>query len=306
MKYFTFFTFYSLFLFSCFHNIYAQESDVEFEFQLYLKDALNNRDTITLGYDSKATNGIDENFNELDILNLPWSSDFEARVGNKIYIEDDWIRENSYNTKKQILKEYCSDILRRSDTVSIQFNIENLPIVLNIELPTTNDLIADCINLSSFFGRGYPTSGDAYMGATFGFFKHDSLIIDYDSYGALCGYILGTKFMELKTFVDENNRKIGVMQFMFRGDEPLGIDENKVLKWNVYPNPATDLITVSINGFDNENFLFKIYSIDGSLVRKEQFLENEIDIRDLEDGIYFLEILTKDRREVKNFKFIKR
>src|SRR5690554_409354 len=163
-------------------NINAQTLTPEFEFQLYLKDALNNRDTITLGYDSKATNGIDENFNELDILNLPWSSDFEARVGNKIYIEDDWIREDSYNTKKQILKEYCSDILRRSDTVSIQFNIENLPIVLKIKLPTTNDSIADCIDLSSFFGRGYPTSGDAYMGATFGFFKHDSLIIDYDSY----------------------------------------------------------------------------------------------------------------------------
>jgi len=306
MKHFISYIFYSLFLFTSFHNIYAQESDVEFEFQLYLKDALDNRDTIILGYDSKATNGIDENFNELDILYQPWSSVFEARVGNKIYIEDDWIRENSYNTKKQILKEYCSDILRRSDTVSIQFNIENLPIVLNIELPTTNDLIADCINLSSFFGRGYPTSGDTYMGATFGFFKHDSLIIDYDSYGTLCGYILGSKFMELKTFVDENNRKIGVMQFMFRGDEPLGIDENQVLKWNVYPNPATDFIRVSINGLDNESFLFQIYSIDGSLVRKEQFLENEIDIRDLEDGIYFLEILRKSRKEAKNFKFIKK
>lgn len=286
---------------------FSQTLTPEFEFQLYFEDAAGNKDTVTLGYDSKATNEIDQNFNELDILNQPWSPVFEVRVGNKIYIEDDWIRDNSYNSKKQILKEYCSDILRRSDTVSIQFNIDNLPIALNIVVSTINDSTADCMGLSSFFGKNYPTSGDAYMGATLGAIQYyDDFIIDYNSMGGLSGYIIGTETMELKTFIDENNREIGVLQFLFRGDESLGIEENQVLKWSVYPNPATDFITVSINGFDNESFLFQIYSINGSLVRKEQFLKNEIDIRDLEDGIYFLEILTKDRIEVKNFKFIKR
>lgn len=100
----------------------------EFEFQLYFEDALGNRDTVTIGYDPAATDGIDADFGEENILNQPWSEGLDARIGDMTYEGGDWITSNSYLSKTQILDTFCSTYMRRSGTISIQFNVNNLPI----------------------------------------------------------------------------------------------------------------------------------------------------------------------------------
>ena len=55
---------------------------------------------------------------------------------------------------------------------------------------------------------------------------------------------------------------------------------------SIYPNPATDLI--SISGVDNIKSI-KVYSILGSL-EKEVFNTNQIDISELSSGIHLIKV----------------
>ena len=85
-----------LFLFIS-YNLLSQE----FSFPLYFEDAKGNKDTITLGYDINATDGIDASFGEENINIIPWDSILDVRVG---YL----FRDYRFLTKKQILNKDCN------------------------------------------------------------------------------------------------------------------------------------------------------------------------------------------------------
>jgi len=55
----------------------------EFQFTLYAEDGLGNRDSVVLGYDDRATYGIDSlTFGEAEIINQPFDPDLEIRAMN--------------------------------------------------------------------------------------------------------------------------------------------------------------------------------------------------------------------------------
>ncbi len=68
---------------------------------------------------------------------------------------------------------------------------------------------------------------------------------------------------------------------------------------NFYPNPANDIITIYINENSNTSFILNIYNVMGLLVRTEMFVQNQlqINIRDLSNGIYMVEIKSEDWTE---------
>ncbi|MDC3195899.1 T9SS type A sorting domain-containing protein [Flavobacteriaceae bacterium] len=66
----------------------------------------------------------------------------------------------------------------------------------------------------------------------------------------------------------------------------LSVSEEELMSFSIYPNPATDLI--SISGVDNIKSI-KVYSILGSL-EKEVFNTNQIDISELSSGIHLIKI----------------
>jgi len=65
---------------------------------------------------------------------------------------------------------------------------------------------------------------------------------------------------------------------------------------NIYPNPASDMITVIIDPSINPSLTLKIYNITGSLVKTELVKENQqqINVSDLNNGIYMVEIKSKN------------
>lgn len=67
--------------------------------------------------------------------------------------------------------------------------------------------------------------------------------------------------------------------------------------FNLYPNPATDIITLDIHS--KENMVFCIYNIFGALVKSGMAKQNQnqIDTRDLSNGIYIVEIKSKEWTE---------
>ena len=66
----------------------------------------------------------------------------------------------------------------------------------------------------------------------------------------------------------------------------LSISEEELMSFSIYPNPATDLI--SISGVDNIKSI-KVYSILGSL-EKEVFNTNRIDVSELSSGIHLIKV----------------
>ena len=87
----------------------------------------------------------------------------------------------------------------------------------------------------------------------------------------------------------------------------IGNTEGVVLDYKVYPNPTHGSLRLTIEPFDDGNFRFWLYDLNGILLQDKKVLseETEISLENLNPAIYFLKIL-KDNREVKVFKIIKK
>ena len=78
------------------------------------------------------------------------------------------------------------------------------------------------------------------------------------------------------------------------------------LTLSVYPNPATDYLTLRIENFDKENLTYKLLDINGRLLMNKIIVGNEtnIDMSQLLPATYVLNI-NQDNKEIKTFKIIK-
>ena len=69
---------------------------------------------------------------------------------------------------------------------------------------------------------------------------------------------------------------------------------------SIYPNPASKAILIKYNESDNSTISLNIYNVIGKLVYSKSVTENEqrIDLENLSDGIYTVECISKNGREV--------
>lgn len=69
-------------------------------------------------------------------------------------------------------------------------------------------------------------------------------------------------------------------------------DNNKDLKFYIYPNPANEVINIEFLAFNNEAYTIEILNSLGQVIREEEiiFKDNKtgINTKDLENGLYFL------------------
>ena len=66
--------------------------------------------------------------------------------------------------------------------------------------------------------------------------------------------------------------------------------------FNLYPNPASNIVTLNIDNLYNTDWTLNIYNVVGTLVKSEMLKQNnrQINIGDLSNGIYIVEIKTKE------------
>jgi hypothetical protein len=86
-----------------------------------------------------------------------------------------------------------------------------------------------------------------------------------------------------------------------------GIEDNNInLNLEVYPNPTTDLIVLSVDNVNTLNMYYTIYNIEGKLIEKQELggSKTTITMKELSNGIYFIKVLQKNT-ELKVFKVIK-
>jgi len=79
--------------------------------------------------------------------------------------------------------------------------------------------------------------------------------------------------------------------FVLVKDDASFVSENNLVKMQVYPNPATDVITLT-NSSDLRNL--QIFSIQGKLIYETDQVEQTVDVSNLPAGIYTLRATGKD------------
>ena len=86
----------------------------------------------------------------------------------------------------------------------------------------------------------------------------------------------------------------------------IGNTDGIILEYKVYPNPTQGFIRLTIDPFEDGNFKFRLYDLNGILLqdKKVSSEETEISLENLFPAMYFLKVL-KDNKEVKVFKIIK-
>ena len=115
----------------------------------------------------------------------------------------------------------------------------------------------------------------------------------YDAYGDGINAGYGTGFFKLMaedgTQIFKDNGKFGSQAtYMVDVTYPAGIEE-VTAENSIYPNPATDQIT--INTTDNVQRV-EIFNMQGQLVKAETGAVNNISVKDLANGMYTLKLTT--------------
>ena len=72
------------------------------------------------------------------------------------------------------------------------------------------------------------------------------------------------------------------------------LEENELAEIKLYPNPASHMVKLS---GDNPDYKVKILNVQGVVVCTSMIIENELDIRHLKNGVYFLMISSGERTE---------
>jgi len=74
--------------------------------------------------------------------------------------------------------------------------------------------------------------------------------------------------------------------------------KNDVSNIQIYPNPATDFIKVIVPQF--ENTTLNIISLEGKIIKTMPLISNQtlVSVKDLNSGVYMIEIEKKDSKEV--------
>jgi hypothetical protein len=71
--------------------------------------------------------------------------------------------------------------------------------------------------------------------------------------------------------------------------------QNELFEVNVYPNPASDLVAIQINGINKENLNVELFDATGKLVQKSNIYQGKtiayFDTQAIYSGIYFVKII---------------
>jgi photosystem II stability/assembly factor-like uncharacterized protein len=117
--------------------------------------------------------------------------------------------------------------------------------------------------------------------------------------------LAGTKFLRGVHFTSSTNGYVvGNGKTLLKYGEITSIvEENRALKFDIYPNPTKDKLQIVSADFITENGTIVILSIDGRKILKREIGQGnrnvEIDVSHLETGIYLCKIIIDNKSSIK-------
>lgn len=258
----------------------------EFSFSMYFEDAVGNKDTLVLGYDPAATNGINLQFGEENICYEPFIKDLDVRTG---IIKEYYWHPDTFLTKKHIMPKTCN-IAVYPPPGYIYIYCKHFPLKISWD-PVFNN---DC-NKYSFITDWYPGSWfDAAAGGEQGpFFMKDSASVTFSHLNIYGG---------VEDLLSYNGAKLNMLYYSLWYSPNLS-STRKILpeKLVIYPNPVKDILYIQTG---NSEFEFaKIRDLTGRIILFSS--NNPIQVSSLPKGTYLLELTIKNSQNVLIHKFIK-
>src|SRR5690554_2703518 len=258
----------------------------EFSFDLYFEDAAGNKDTITLGYDSNATDTINVQFNEVNILGQSIDTNLlDVRLSNNIiegvnYSNPDW-----FQTKRKIVPYNCMDNM--SSVWAIEIHTKSWPVTVECDSSSfhyyTDSCRKESIMTSIDPGGWFDVGSESDLGI-FYFYENAAKTFtpNFDS---------SNNYESGGNYFDVNGNRISRFWMVFAKDlgymhDTLGVSKQLYEKIKVYPNPFTNEITI-------ENLpkkaIVKVYNLQGEEIEIKRE-EQSIYIQDYPKGLYILSI----------------
>ena len=248
----------------------------QFSFQMTFVDAMGNTDSLTLGYDTAATDSLDAAFGETNIIGTTYTSGLDVRVGNV------WFLQNlgsapagltPFETKKQIVANSCGgDFWSLFPIAEINIVATHFPITAHWTKTLFNDT---CRNGSVFTGV-HPGGWWDTGGFREGLASEDSATFNQNQYY----YMNGTDTVNVYWvgFSDSTLLSVGINELS---------NDNTSIK--IFPNPTSDVVSLNLNKSFGEVNRVEFYDIFGQIVLASTRLNN-IDISNLTTGLYFIKV----------------
>ena len=92
-----------------------------------------------------------------------------------------------------------------------------------------------------------------------------------------------------------------VAQLFTNGNNSLSVNEQKINSLNIYPNPVKDVLNFSAPDVKS----VAIYSVLGAKVMSKEITNSSIDVSDLKAGVYYVNCLDVDGKNIDGIKIIK-
>lgn len=265
----TLFSFFSL----------AQE---EMSFQLYFEDLSGNKDTITLGWDSLATDSVDANFGEIDISNQPWNSTFEVRTLQKGFV----------NGSLEVIGESKKSILRKRDQYSAVFIKIKKSALEEVNMTWDATVFNDSLISGSFMEL--TEYADPPIWEKMNIQNGQFVFADNNPPFTNCnGQVCEATF-----------------KLIFTKNFPsyFSLEEMKNIEFDVYPNPISNHFTIQVPANTNKSAAtIKVINALGKVVLEEKIntIKTDLSLATQPKGMYFVQLKRKNG-EVLTKKIIKR
>lgn len=244
----------------------------QFSFQMNFVDAVGNKDSVILGYDIAGTDTIDPAFGEINIVNTPYSSGLDVRLGNG-YFFPAGVVQTPFETKKQIIYHDCNI----SSNIEFHIVASNYP----VKIYWNRNLFNDTCRKGSLYTEVDP-SGRWDVGGYFikGLYYNDSITIPNIYYNS---YLNSSDTVNVYWVQFGNSTLLS---------GALAIEEHYIAEGliTINPNPASDFISINIDKMFGEVKMFELYNSFGQIILLPKQL-NDIDISELPSGLYFIKII---------------
>lgn len=275
-----------LFLFLSYFS-FAQEFSVE----LFFQDAAGNQDSIILGYDNSATNGIDSAFGETNIIATPYNTGLDVRISDELKARTTYPNPlaPTYHTKKQIFQKNCpvSFSIHGIDIVT-----DNWPVTLTWDSSLFNN---DCRNGTVFTsinpGGWWDTSSPSAYTSSFWrveLLNQNQVVFDDNTY-------YSSASTPNYSYMSDDNRVVSVFWFTFGNESQLlSTKDDKLSNVIIYPNPTSNEVKIDLGTMNLEVQTIELLDINGKSSKIALDKNNLIHLKNYKSGIYFVRLQFKN------------
>lgn len=239
----------------------AQE---EFSFQLYFEDDNGNKDTLVLGFDPLASDSIDDNFGEVNLIGQPWDTIFEVRAIKRGFIN------GSLSVKGMSKKSIVTKNINGSG-VTIAINKEATGVQMSWD---SNIFIDSTVKGSSFIFLDCASP------------SNNNVILLKDVFGV---YGINSSLFNCSQSDSVNSFRLEFKSKVQYVDVP--VDENNFPNILIYPNPTTDNLIIDFQKEDNSDKrkLTVLNQLGQEVIAEEiKSISHLVSLDTLPKGCYFI------------------